>query len=80
VCTNNNKISRLDELVFYLLLLLIIFIILLRAKMGSICIDLFMSFDKKKGVTKRNYIIFLEVRIHVVAWIVQVPHPSAENL
>jgi hypothetical protein len=40
--------------------------------MGSICIDLFMSFDKKKGVTKRNYIIFLEVRVHVVAWIVQV--------
>jgi hypothetical protein len=79
VCTNNNKISGLDELVFYPLLL-IIFIILLRAKMGSICIDLFMSFDKKKGVTKRNYIIFLEVRIHVVAWIVQVPHPSAENL
>jgi hypothetical protein len=79
VCTNNNKISRLDELVFYPLLL-IIFIILLRAKMGSICIDLFMSFDKKKGATKRNYIIFLEVRIHVVAWIVQVPHPSAENL
>jgi hypothetical protein len=31
-----------------------------------------MSFDKKKGVTKRNYIIFLEVRVHVIAWIVQV--------
>jgi hypothetical protein len=29
--------------------------------------------DKKKRVTKRNYFIFLlEVRVHVLAWIVQV--------
>jgi hypothetical protein len=70
VCTNNNKISRLDKLVFYHLLIVIIIIILLRAKMGSICIHLLI---RKKRVTKRNYFIFLlEVRVHVLAWIVQV--------
>jgi hypothetical protein len=31
LCTNNNKISRLDKLVFFLLLIEFIFIILLRA-------------------------------------------------
>jgi hypothetical protein len=29
---------------------------------------------------KCNYIILFEIGVHVIAWIVQVPDPSAENL